>query len=153
MASAGVMAIVVGAATFMPNYTFYLLLFGPVRIKYIAIFYVFLSFIETIGSNPGGNWAHLGGAFIGFIYVRQLQKGNDVGSWIISSLDFIKSFFVSTPKVKVSYRKPGGKPGSKGHPSKTPQEEIDIILDKISESGYESLTREEKDKLFNASKK
>jgi len=152
-ASAGVFAIVVGAATFNPNYTFFLLLLGPVRIKYIAIFYVFLSFIQTIGSNAGGEWAHLGGAFIGFLYIRQLRRGHDIGSWIVGSVDFVKSFFVRTPKVRVSYRKPKSKVRAKDQKSNTPQEEIDAILDKISESGYESLTKEEKNKLFNASKK
>lgn len=153
-ASAGVFAVVVGAATLIPNYTFFLLLLGPVRIKYIAIFYVFLSFVETVGNNAGGELAHLGGAFVGFLYVRQIQKGNDLGTWIISSRDFVKSFFVTNPKIKVSYKRPGG--SSRRTSSRTAsvaQDEIDAILDKISDSGYDSLTKEEKEKLFNASKK
>jgi len=162
-ASAGVFAIVVGAAAFMPNYTMYLLLFGPVQIKYIAIFYVLLSFFSIPGANAGGDIAHLGGAAIGFIYVKQLQKGNDFGVWIINSIAFLKSFFVRQPKIKVSYS--SGKQASSGStqtrskttksaPSSLPdQTEIDAILDKISQSGYESLSKEEKQKLFNASKK
>ena len=153
-ASAGVFAVVVGAATLIPNYTFFLLLLGPVRIKYIAIFYVFLSFIQTIGSNAGGELAHLGGALIGFLYVRQMQGGNDIGAWIISSRDFVKSFFVSSPKIKVSYKRPRGSESRAGNrPANVEQDEIDAILDKISDSGYDSLTKEEKEKLFNASKK
>jgi len=158
-ASAGVFAIVVGAATFMPNYTIYLFLFGPVRIKYIAIFYVLLSFFNVPGNNAGGAIAHLGGAAIGYIYVKQLQKGNDLGSWVISLISFFKSFFIRQSKIKVSYS--SGKKASSFKSSKsatstksTPnQKEIDDILDKISHSGYESLSKDEKQKLFNASKK
>jgi membrane associated rhomboid family serine protease len=161
-ASAGVYAIVVGAATFSPNYTFFLLLLGPVRIKYIALFYVVLSFANTIGSNAGGELAHLAGAGIGFIYIKQLQSGNDIGAWVIQMMNFFKSFFVSQPKIKVSHRgAPKSKSASKKRTVKvsgsssgtsTDQEEIDAILDKISQSGYDSLTKEEKQKLFNASK-
>lgn len=159
-ASAGVYAIVVGAATFMPNYTFFLLLIGPVKIKYIALFYVILSFANTIGSNAGGELAHLAGAGLGYIYITQLKKGNDMGTWVISVMDYFKSFFVSQPKIKVTHRsektkrrKSGSSTSSKNTSSTVEQDEIDAILDKISQSGYESLTKEEKQKLFNASKK
>ena len=158
-ASASVFAIVVAAATLMPEHQFYLLLLGPVRIKYIAIFYVAMSFFGSIQSNAGGDIAHLGGALVGFIYIKRLQKGVDIGSWVQSVLDFIRSFFVR-PKVKVTHRastgsaKASAKRSSQVRPSSDkgiPQEEIDAILDKISEKGYESLTKEEKQKLFNAS--
>lgn len=154
-ASASVDAIVVATATLLPNYTFSLLFFGPVKIKYIAAITVFLSFLGTVGSNAGGNIAHLGGAMIGFIYIKQLQSGINWGSWITLTLDWFKNFFKEKPKVKVSYRKE--RPTTaKTRPSDKPaytQEEIDRILDKISAGGYESLTKEEKEKLFNASKK
>ncbi|MDF9800728.1 membrane associated rhomboid family serine protease [Catalinimonas alkaloidigena] len=153
-ASAGVYAVVVGAATFMPNYTIALILLGPVRIKYIAIFYVILSFAQSAGPNAGGELAHLAGAALGFIYIKQLQSGNDLGKPLASFFSFIKSFFVRQPKVKVSYRN-AQKKRSNGRPTadtQSKQEEIDAILDKISESGYDSLTKEEKQKLFDASK-
>lgn len=157
-ASAGVFAVVVGAATFMPNYTFFLLFLGPIKIKYIAIFYVLLSFFNIDGSNAGGELSHLGGALIGFLYVQQLKKGNDFGQPIISFINFLKSLFVRKPKIKVSYKSTesskGRKSADKTEKSKNiNQDEIDTILDKISEGGYESLTKEEKQKLFNASKK
>jgi membrane associated rhomboid family serine protease len=157
-ASAGVFAVVVGAATFMPNYTFFLLFLGPIKIKYIAIFYVLLSFFNIDGSNAGGELSHLGGALIGFLYVQQLKKGNDFGQPIISFINFLKSLFVRKPKIKVSYKSTesskGRKSTAKTEQSKNiNQDEIDTILDKISEGGYESLTKEEKQKLFNASKK
>jgi len=156
-ASAGVFAVVVGAATFMPNYTFYLLFLGPIKIKYIAIFYVLLSLFRIDGSNAGGELSHLGGALIGFLYVQQLKKGNDFGQPIINFMNFVKSLFVRKPKIKVSYKsdtssKAKSTPKSEQHKNVN-QDEIDAILDKISEGGYESLTKEEKQKLFNASKK
>jgi len=156
-ASAGVFAVVVGAATYMPNYTFFLLFLGPVKIKYIAIFYVLLSFFNIDGSNAGGELSHLGGAFIGFFYVQQLRKGNDFGQPIIQFLNFVKSLFKSSPKIKVSYKSKKQKTQTKKtnvtKDTGISQDEIDIILDKISEGGYESLTKEEKQKLFDASKK
>lgn len=168
-ASAGVYAIVVGAAAFMPNYTFFLLLLGPVRIKYIAIFYVVVSLVSASDNvNLGGNLAHLGGALIGYLYIKQIQQGNDFGAWISATLDSIKKLFVRDPKIKVSYKREGAKwsgssskrsksssSGKKGTSRKgdVSQDEIDAILDKISEKGYESLSQEEKQKLFNASKR
>lgn len=153
-ASAGVFAVVVGAATFMPNYTISLILLGPVRIKYIALFYVLLSFAQATGPNAGGELAHLAGAALGFVFIKQLQQGNDLGKPVSRFLTFVKSFFVRKPKVRVSYKNNSkAANGSRHHnPNKTKQEEIDAILDKISESGYDSLTKEEKQKLFDASK-
>lgn len=153
-ASASVNAIVVATATLLPNYTFFLLFIGPVRIKYIAAFFVFLSFLGSVGSNAGGNIAHLGGALMGFLYMKQLQSGVNWGGWITVTLDWFRDLFKEKPKVKVSYRKERttptrSAPAEKGYT----QEEIDRILDKISEGGYESLTKDEKEKLFNASKK
>ena len=153
-ASGAIYAIVVGTAVLLPNYTFYLLFFGPVRIKYIALFYVVLSVLYVRqGVNLGGNIAHLGGAFIGFVYMKQLQAGVNWGGWITATLEWFMSLFKSKPKVKVTYRSEEARPSKKMATGKVPQEEIDAILDKISDRGYESLTKEEKEKLFNASKK
>lgn len=154
-ASASVNAIVVATATLLPNYTFFLLFIGPVRIKYIAGVFVFLSFLGTVGSNAGGNLAHLGGALIGFIYMKQLQSGINWGSWITVTIEWFKDLFKEKPRVKVSYRKerPGSTKSTPSEKGSYTQEEIDRILDKISEGGYESLTKDEKEKLFNASKK
>ena len=159
-ASAGVFAVTVGAATLAPNYTFHLLFFGPVKIKYIAAVFVVLAVLGLKGNNFGGEVAHLSGALIGYLYVRNLQSGRDLGAWVTQTILFIKSFFVRQPKMRVNYsstkkeRKTTGRKTSTTRASNTPsQEEIDIILDKISQSGYESLTKEEKERLFNASKR
>lgn len=157
-ASAAVYAIVVGAATLVPNHTVHLLLLGPVRIKYIALFYVAISFLGTVGSNAGGNLAHLGGALMGYLYIIQLRKGTDLGAWVHAVIGFFKSFFVRQEPIKVSHRKTKKSAQTKASNVQDGdmlpnQEEIDAILDKIAASGYESLSKTEKQKLFNASKK
>jgi len=154
-ASGGVFAIVVGAATFMPNYTFFLLFIGPVKIKWIALIYVFISFTGIAGANAGGELAHLGGALMGFIFIRQLQRGNDIGTPVVSVMEWFKGLFKPSPKIRVTHKSTkftGTKKASSSN-TKSDQDEIDAILDKISHSGYESLSKEEKQKLFNASKK
>ena len=144
-ASAGVFSIVAGSATLLPNYTFYLLFLGPVRIKYIALFYILLSFLDVTGSNAGGEIAHLGGALIGYLFIRQLQNGINMGEGIINILNLFNK--------KTSYRSENKQPIKKEEKQNISQDEIDKILDKISESGYSSLSKHEKEKLFNASKK
>ena len=155
-ASAAVYAVLVATATLLPDYTFFLLFFGPVRIKYIALIYIVISFLGSVGGNAGGNIAHLGGALIGFVYIKQLQVGVNWGGWITITFDWIRGLFSTRSKVKVTYR--SAEPKAKVSktttgPTKASQDEIDSILDKISDRGYESLSKEEKEKLFNASKK
>lgn len=155
-ASASVLAIVVAAATLLPNFSFNLILIGPVRIKYIALFLVILSLSGAVGDNAGGNIAHLGGAFIGWVFVKQLQRGTDIGRPVHAVLDFFTGLFQRKPKLRVTHRRrptasPNGAP--KRQAGKPDQNEIDRILDKISSSGYESLSKEEKQMLFQASQK
>ncbi|MCH7408741.1 rhomboid family intramembrane serine protease [Belliella sp. DSM 111904] len=167
-ASAGVYAIVVAAATLSPNTTFHLLLLGPVKIKYIAIFYVFIAFANSAGNNAGGELAHLGGAAMGFWYVYQLRKGNDWGKPIQAIGQFFESLLSPKRKIKVTYKKKYTKETQNSNYSTSSkssatssyssttdatQEEIDDILDKIAERGYEALSKEEKRKLFEFSKK
>ncbi|MFN6944576.1 MAG: rhomboid family intramembrane serine protease [Cytophagaceae bacterium] len=145
-ASGSVYAIVVAAATLLPEYRFHLIFLGPVKIAYIAGFFIFISFLGMAGENAGGNIAHLGGALIGFLYIKQLKKGTDLGKPVSIVANWIQKLF--RPRhLKVSYRNNTSKSRSK-----VPDEqEIDAILDKISVSGYESLTQLEKEKLFKAS--
>ncbi len=151
-ASASVYAIMVAAAVLLPDYTFNLIFIGPVKIKWIVAFYIFISFLGSTGANAGGNIAHLGGALIGWVYIRQLQAGNDWGRPIQSVLNFFKGLFEEKPKIKVTYKKKDGiKNQRTGNPANPDQAEIDSILDKIAEKGYESLSKEEKQKLFKAS--
>lgn len=160
-ASGGVIAIVVGAATFMPNFSVHLLLIGPIKLKYIASVFVITSLLSSTGSNAGGEIAHLGGALAGFLFITQLKSGNDWSRIIVQFITWVKSLFKPQPKIKVSYRSAKTSSNSKStkgsktqekKKSETSQKEIDAILDKISERGYDALTKEEKQKLFNASK-
>lgn len=149
-ASAGVMAIVVASGMIAPDYSLHLILIGPVRLKYVVIFLLFLDLVG-IGnfSNPGGHFAHLGGAFLGYVFARELRRGNDWSEGVNGLLDRIQSFFVNdretvrsqrqtTMVVKRFYRK------EEEHYDETSYtERLDAILDKISESGYASLTKDE----------
>lgn len=161
-ASAAAFSVAVGAATLLPNYTFHLLFFGAVRIKYIVFFFIILSVAQSAGSNAGGNLAHLGGALMGFFYVKLLQNGTDLGRPIYWLADGWSNLLKPKPAVKVSYRQRSNantqassyvSSSSSSSLSTPDQDEVDTILDKISRSGYESLTREEKQKLFRASQR
>jgi membrane associated rhomboid family serine protease len=138
-ASASVMAIIVATATLLPDYTIPLILIGPVKLKWLALFFVITDFLGITGFNAGGELAHLGGALMGFIYTKQLQNGNDL-------VGRISGIFKPKPKLKVV-----SKNNSRNSRDFPRQEEIDFILDKISKSGYDSLTRQEKEVLFRAS--
>jgi membrane associated rhomboid family serine protease len=149
-ASGSILAITIAVATLLPDYTIFLLFLGPIKMKYIAGFSVLLDLISISGSNAGGHIAHLGGALFGFIYIKQLQKGNDLAKGFNKLTDFISDIFKPKPRIKVAYKNPATKrnPNSQTDPD---QETIDKILDKISRSGYTSLSKEEKEILFKAS--
>jgi len=148
-ASGAVYAIVVAAATLSPGYTVRLFFTWDVKIIYIAAAIIFLSFIGTTGGNAGGNFAHLGGALFGFVYIKLLRHGTDIAKPFNLVIDTFTGLFKKKSNMKVSYR--NDTPITK---NQTPdQKEIDAILDKISRSGYESLSKEEKQKLFRASQK
>ena len=149
--SGAVLSVVVGAATLVPSYSFFLPIIGSIRIMYIAAFYIFVSFLGIVGSNSGGDVAHLGGALMGFIYAKQLRSGRDLGKWIYLLLEDFPGLFKRKSKLKISYKNNGKV--SKSTNSAPDQKEIDEILDKISRSGYTSLTKEEQQKLFKASQK
>jgi membrane associated rhomboid family serine protease len=139
-ASASVMAIIIATATLLPDYSISLIFIGPVKLKWIALFYVIIDFLSIVGPNGGGEFSHLGGALFGFVYIKQLQRGHD---WIGA----ITGIFKSSSKLKVSSKNP-----NKNSSSKPRQDEIDRILDKISQTGYESLNKQERELLFRASK-
>ena len=159
-ASAAVTAIIVAGATLLPDYTFMLILIGPVKIKWIAAVVVLISLAGVNGGNPGGEIAHLGGALLGFVFIKQLQAGRDlgrpvqaVGNWFARLTSRQPTMRVSSSTrrpepVAASATSPARKPAVPGQPL---QDEIDTILDKISRYGYESLRKEEKQKLFRAS--
>jgi len=153
-ASASVMAILVATATQAPNLQVRLFFLGNLKLWWIAAFLVILDVVQIPLSNPGGHLAHLGGAGIGYLYITQLNKGNDIGSWLQAFTDWFAELF--QPKSKRSHMKTVHKNPKKAQSTSTSrsekQKKIDQILDKISKSGYDSLSKEEKDFLFKAGK-
>jgi membrane associated rhomboid family serine protease len=138
--SASVMAIIVATATLLPDYSMRLLFFGDVKLKYLAIAYIVLDLIGIASTNAGGSFAHIGGAVMGFAYIKLLKSGTD---W--------SNIFKRKPKLKV-VKNEFAKQDAKRQAEKVNQEEIDRILDKISKTGYDKLNKEEKETLFKASK-
>ena len=124
--SAAVYAVLIFACSYMPN-TRVNLIFFDIKLKYLGLFYVLLSLIQIPFSNAGGNIAHLGGAFYGFYYAKNFNLSN---SPLILHIKFVNNF-----KCKPKENQDN-------------QKKIDNILDKISKSGYESLSKSEKDFLF-----
>jgi membrane associated rhomboid family serine protease len=156
-ASASVLAIVVAIAFYVPNYSIYLLLIGPVKIKYVALFTIVIDFFMIRSGNAGGHIAHLGGAALGFIYISLLSKG----------MDFSTPFsFKRIGGIFGSFQTRKHKPFRNVYTSDKPltdeeynyqkamnQKKIDSILEKIKRSGYDSLSKEEKELLFSSSRK
>lgn len=145
-ASAGAMAVFIFLAAYMPTYSFRIILFD-VKIIYLAVFFIISDMIQIPSGNAGGHLAHLGGAAWGYFYNSKLAQGKDYGNWIISFLNYVQGLFKKKTKIKKVYRK---KTYSKSSRQSIDQDKIDLILDKISKSGYDSLTKEEKDILFKA---
>ncbi len=163
-ASAGVMAIVAGSGTLLPDYRIHLFLIGPVPLKYLAIGALILTSLLDFSVNMGGKLAHIGGAALGFFFIRNLQNGKDF------SVPFYNFWFaLRNPFVKKKLRVVSNNT-RKSNPKKTEratrantsgstmtaeqeQQRVDSILDKIGKSGYESLTNDEKEFLFKASGK
>ena len=154
-ASASVMAILVAAATYVPNYVVRLMFLGEIKFKHIAIGYVILDVISIPQGNAGGHIAHLGGAIFGFLYIQQLKKGKDFTMRFSRFLDMLKGMFMGGKKMKVVYKEQGKTKTDQAYNNQKAdnQKKVDAILDKISKSGYDSLTGEEKAILFDASKK
>lgn len=139
--SASVMAIAVATTTLLPDYTMSLMLIGSVKLRYIILFYIVIDLIGIASTNAGGSFAHLGGALMGFIYIKLLQSGND---W--------SNLFKRKSKLKVVRNDSPRKEGVKNKSNQVNQRDVDTILDKISKSGYDKLSKEEKETLFKASK-
>ncbi|MHA4893253.1 rhomboid family intramembrane serine protease [Pedobacter sp. PWIIR3] len=146
--SAAVMSIIVAAATLVPNYSIRLFLVIELKLKYLAIAYVLLDLIGTTSGNAGGSFSHIGGAIFGFVYIKFLQNGTD---W--------SAIFKKKPKLRVvknETHRPNPYSSVKTAERKSDgyvdQREIDAILDKISKTGYDKLSKLEKETLFKASK-
>lgn len=146
--SAGVMAVLVFMASYMPNSPVRVFMFS-VPLRYIALLFIFLDVVQIPASNAGGHIAHLGGALWGYVYQREFLKGNDIGAWFMRIVERLKSLFTKSNTIKKTHTP---KRKTKSASSSINQQKVDAILDKIAASGYESLTKAEKEYLFRAGK-
>lgn len=153
-ASGAVMAVMFAVTTFAPQMQVRLLLIGNVKLWHIALFYLIIDLISLSSSNTGGHIAHLGGALFGYLFVTNLKRGSDITAWFSGFMDYVANGFKTDNKkkhFKKVYHNAAPKAATKPTKDKT-QQKIDEILDKISQSGYDSLTKEEKEFLFKAGK-
>ncbi|NMC36804.1 MAG: rhomboid family intramembrane serine protease [Bacteroidales bacterium] len=151
-ASASVMAVVISIAAYVPDYSVNLFLFGRIRIKYLALGIFVLTSVLDFSVNSGGKLAHIGGALFGYLYTINLRRGRDLGKWINRVIGFFVTIFRPKKKMKVTYKRSVTDYDYNKIKAER-QERINMILDKISKGGYDSLTREEKDFLFRESQK
>lgn len=156
-ASAAIMAILVATTTYQPLMNVRLLLIGNVKLWHITAVILILDLMQLRLGNMGGHISHLAGAVFGFIFIKLLQNGTDLSIMVSRTLDFFTNLFRKSPAtpfrtVHKNYKKPTEKPISRIVTKDKTQQQIDEILDKISQSGYDCLTKEEKEFLFKAGK-
>ena len=150
-ASAGVRACILFLCVYWPNKPIGFFSFR-FPLKYLGIAMVVLDLPGLMSLNSGGTVAHIGGYLSGFLYAKQLKIGKDLGSFLDVVLDYLKSVNKLKTVHKSKSSTMGGKQ-KKEFNAFPQQKQIDLILDKISKSGYDSLTQAEKDFLFRAGKK
>lgn len=147
-ASAGISAIFIGIATYIPNYQIKLRFIGFVKLWHLAAFWIGLDIIGLIGTNAGGHFAHLGGALFGFLYVNQASNKE------IKLFDFFSNLFKKKEKpLRTVHKSKSNKRTTTTQNTDLTQKQVDAILDKISKSGYDTLTKSEKEFLFKQGKK
>lgn len=150
-ASASVMAIVIAVSFYVPDHTVHMMFFGQIKIKYLAIAVFLLTSIFDFSTNTGGKIAHIGGAFLGYLFTYQYRNGKDITRGVNRFTDAVVSYLKPRKKMKVTYKRP--KTDMEFNRERVEkQKEIDGILDKISKGGYESLTKKEKEILFKMGK-
>ncbi|MBQ8336011.1 MAG: rhomboid family intramembrane serine protease [Bacteroidaceae bacterium] len=158
-ASAAVLAIVVASAVRNPDYRINLAFVGSVKLSAFAVVTVAISFFMISGSNAGGNIAHLGGAAAGWLVTSMLNKGVDLTSVVNKPIDWVVKLFSGKcrprrKKPKFTYSKGGRNADYEYNARKrAAEDDIDRILDKIKKGGYNSLSEDEKKRLFDASKR
>ena len=171
-ASAAVIAVVVAAAVYLPNYKIGLLFIGQVSLKWVAIVTVLLDLLSIDTGNVGGHIAHLGGALAGLAFAMGIKRGTDITAWLNVIIDHL---VVAGESIGETFKRLFAKPRPRvdqtthagtttrtssstsstptGNPLRDNEAEIDRILAKLKQSGYTALTDEEKATLFDASRK
>ena len=149
-ASGGVLAVVMAISCYVPRFTISLLFFGRIKLITIALVTVVIDIISiSTSDNAGGHIAHLGGALLGYLFAVNILAGKDITAWFGRFCAWIGRFFKPKPKLKVAYKRPPADDREYNRLKNENQQEIDRILDKISKGGYDSLSRQEKETLFN----
>lgn len=155
-ASASILALVTASATAYPNQTIQLMLIGQVKLKYLALATIAIDLMSITSANAGGHIAHLGGALAGYIFANSYLKQNrDISNWINQLIDAFASIFKTKnkkPKMRARHTTKQQSDWEYNKHKKQKSQELDRILDKIKTSGYESLSKKEKEELFKASK-
>ncbi len=154
-ASGAIMALLIATATYAPFMLLRIPLLGVVKLWHVAFFILVMDLIQLPLENMGGHLAHFGGALFGFIYIKLLQNGVDMTKPISMFLDQLATVFKPKPKTpfrKVHRNTEKKSVHSSGQNTDMTQKQIDEILDKISQSGYDCLSKEEKEFLFKAGK-
>lgn len=153
-ASGSLMAIVLAVAMYVPDYEINLFLIGRLKLKWVAGAMVLLSMFGITSTNAGGEFAHIGGAVIGALYILFLKRGKDIVRPFNRLIDAVVNLF--KPKPKIKYQKHNYRPPSDADYNQqraNDMRELDEILDKVKKSGYTSLTEDEKRRLFDKSQK
>lgn len=176
--SASVIAIVTATAILMPDFRMHLLFIGSISLKWIAIATIGLVLIGVTGSNAGGEIAHIGGVAVGAIYALRMKRGHDITRPFNQSFDRMANLwnrFASTIWGSLTTKRTptqhSGEAASRNASGRTSyasstssasagpkctdndREVLDSILDKIKKSGYSALTPEERQRLFDVSRK
>lgn len=148
-ASASVMAIVFAVCTYLPNHRIYIFLIGPIKLIHLALFTAIIDIISIPSGNAGGHIAHLGGALFGYIFTLGIRKNQDATSWFMRNFEKFGNLF-KKKGMRVKYKKKVSDMNDLEYNEykKKKNDRINDILDKISKSGYDNLTKEEKEILF-----
>lgn len=156
-ASGSVMAILAATATYAPRMEVFL--FGLIKVPLwgIAILMALIDITSLASADGVAHFAHLGGLIYGYVFATQWKKGKDISTWFDKSISFLVGLFKRKPKMKVEYSKHRKSSSKRSTGDKytyneqkiNRQAKLDAILDKIKVSGYDGLTKEEKDFLAN----
>lgn len=151
-ASASISAIVMAVCFYAPETEIFLMFLGRVKLKYLALVFILFDIIQIASDNAGGHIAHLGGVLFGVFFARSMRQGRDLTIGFNRLLDGLVTVFKPSRRLKVKYRNTSHvrRESDLDYNARkaAEQTEIDKILDKIAASGYESLSKKEKDMLF-----
>ena len=154
-AGAAVMAVAVATTTLAPDYRVFPLINGGIPIWVLTLIFVAIDFATLASGNAGVGAGHLAGGAVGYLFIRQLRRGNDWSTWMNNFVDWLDDLFRPEKKNKKKspeqnlFYKADKKPFEKV--SNITQQRLDAILDKINQQGYQFLTDEEKEFLKRAS--